>query len=168
MCRRLFFMCSWAFGARVELWCLDQLNQLLACEAQWFNVRVRPADTLPSACTLTAWTQPAGSGNLWRQLTEVWCNRQSNSMWDCSSVSCGVLTSQLAAVLMSNVMLSILVVMDFQAFCYLCLLILHYTDGCAVSMVTFLSNQLYRFRRSPPTPPHPSSKSDRVCEGAVD
>lgn len=56
---------------------------------------------------------------------------------------------------MSAVMLSIFVVMDFQAFCYLCLLILHYTDGCAVSMVTFLSNRLHRFRRPPATPTPP-------------
>lgn len=34
-----------------------------------------------------------------------------------------------------------------SSLCYLCLLILHYTDGCAVSMVTFLSSNLYEFTR---------------------
>lgn len=38
----------------------------------------------------------------------------------------------------------------FSSLCYLCLLILHYTDGCAVTMVTFLSNQLYRLTRHLP------------------
>lgn len=63
------------------------------------------------------------------------------------SVSRDFLTCPLAAVLMSAVTLPMLVLMDSQAFCYLCLLILHYTDGCAVTMVTFLSNQCHRFKQ---------------------
>lgn len=80
----------------------------------------------------------------WRVMEQTRCGGGGGV---CASVSRGLLTSQLAAALMSTATLSILVVMDPQAFCCLCLLILHYTDGCAVSMATFLSNQSYRFRR---------------------
>lgn len=79
----------------------------------------------------------------WRVMEQTRCGGGGMS----ASVSRGFLTSQLAAALMSTATLSILVVTDSQAFCCLCLLILHYTDGCAVSMATFLSNQSYRFRR---------------------
>lgn len=74
----------------------------------------RPAPSPPNAAR---WGVAAEFGNLWTQLIEVWYNdKVQNSMRGCCSISCGFLTSQLAAVLMSTVTVSILIMMDSQAF----------------------------------------------------
>lgn len=78
--------------------------------------------------------------NLWNHIQ----GRFSFSCWTISvkghqSIWRLVLSSQLAVALMSTAAASILITTDSPAFCYLCPLILHYTDGRAVSMVTFPS-----------------------------